>query len=73
MLQIPSGVLFLLNTHIASNTGPKPFKFEAMWLQDNSCATTVTKSWNLPTAGFPIFQIQECDKGSKDLELLSVW
>lgn len=46
-----------LNTCLTATNGSKPFKFEAMWLQDDSCFDTVHNAWNYFVKGSPHYQI----------------
>lgn len=36
----------ILNSNTNANGGPKPFKFEAMWLDDDSCHDIVDHGWH---------------------------
>lgn len=55
----------LLNTCIDSCGGPRPFKFEAMWISDNSCYDVVQKGWNLFCKGSSHFQLNSRIKNVK--------
>ncbi|KAL3625104.1 hypothetical protein CASFOL_031772 [Castilleja foliolosa] len=50
---------------------PTPFKFEEMWLEDNSCIDTVRKSWNIPSVGSPPFKLVTKIKNAK--QDLRIW
>lgn len=47
----------LLDTCLKVSCGPRPFRFEAMWLNDDSCFDVVHNAWNLTVSGSLSFQI----------------
>lgn len=47
----------LLNIYLNVPTGPKPFKFESMWLQDDSCFDIVHNASNYFVKRYPHFRI----------------
>jgi hypothetical protein len=41
----------LLDTHLESSKGSRPFRFEAMWARDESSIEVVEKAWAIPVKG----------------------
>ena len=43
--------LILLDTHLESSKGSRPFRFEEMWARDESSIEVVEKAWAIPVEG----------------------
>lgn len=48
-----------LDTQKDLSKGPRPFRFELMWLSNPSCAKIVDDTWNHSTPGPPFVQFME--------------
>lgn len=57
--------LILLDLLSAISNNAKPFKFEAMWLQDDSCFDVVDHAWDIFVKGSLLFQISSRTKNVK--------
>lgn len=57
----------LLDTHLDNNGGSRPFRFEAMWVSDESSAKVVQAAWSSPVEGSQCFKLaKRCQKTKKE-------
>lgn len=45
----------LVSTIEVGNLGPKPFRFERFWLDDNTIVDVVREAWHIQVHGTPAF------------------
>lgn len=45
--------------------GPKPFRFESCWTQDDASRGVVRAAWNLPVRGSPQFRLVQRIKSTR--------
>ena len=58
----------LLDTHLELHKGIKPFRFEAMWVRDESSVEVVDQAWALQVEGSHSFRLsKKFQKVQKDL------
>ena len=58
----------LLDTHLELHKGIKPFRFEAMWVRDESSVEVIDQAWALQVEGSHSFRLsKKFQKVQKDL------
>ena len=58
----------LLDTHLEYHSGARPFRFEAMWVKDESSVNVVQDVWAIAVEGSQNFRlVKRCQKTKQDL------
>jgi exonuclease III len=55
----------LLDTHLESHSGARPFRFEAMWVKDESSVNVVQNAWAIAVEGSQNFRLVKCCQKTK--------
>jgi hypothetical protein len=57
----------LLDTYLDDISGSRPFRFEAMWVSDESSAEVVQATWSSPVEGSQCFKLaKHCQRTKKE-------
>ena len=58
----------LLDTHLETHGGSRPFRFVTMWVKNGSSVDVVQGAWDIPVEGLQDFKfVKKCHRTKKDL------